>query len=63
MARGKTWKLRDAEVSKAFEVKVAESWESDCKDGDVMERYKDCMLETAECGWTKGKCRHAETWW
>ncbi|ESN98957.1 hypothetical protein HELRODRAFT_67113 [Helobdella robusta] len=63
VAKRKTWKLQDAEVRKAFEVKVAESWESG-KDGDVWERYRDCVLTTADkvCGWTKGKCRHDETW-
>ena len=65
VARRKTWKLQDAEVRRAFEVEVAESWESSCKDGDVWERYRDCVLATADkvCGWTKGKCRHGETWW
>lgn len=65
VSRRKTWKLQDVEVRKEFEVKVAESWESGCKDGDVWERYRDCVLTTADevCGWTKGKCRHGETWW
>ena len=64
VTRRKTWKLRDEEV-KVFEGKVAESWESGCKDGDVWERYRDCVLTSADevCGWTKGKCRHGETWW
>jgi hypothetical protein len=62
--RRKTWKLRDAEVKKQFEVKVAERWETKCKDADVWERYRDCVLAAADevCGWTKGKCRHGETW-
>jgi hypothetical protein len=60
--RRKTWKLKDAEVKKQFEVKVAERWETECK---VWERYRDCVLAAADevCGWTKGKCRHGETWW
>jgi hypothetical protein len=63
--RRKTWKLKDAEVKKQFEVKVAERWETECKDGDIWERYRDCVLAAAYevCGWTKGKCRHGETWW
>ena len=36
----KDGKLQDAEVRKVFEVKVAESLENGCKDGDVWERYK-----------------------
>jgi hypothetical protein len=62
--RRKTWRLQDTEVKKVFEEKVAENW-NNCKDGDVWERYKDCVLATADevCGWTKGKCRHGETWW
>jgi hypothetical protein len=61
----KTWKLKDADVKKQFEVKVAERWETECKDGDIWERYRDCVLAMADevCGWTKGKCRHSETWW
>ena len=63
--RRKTWKLQDAEVRKTFEVKVAERWDRGCNDGDVWERYRDCVLDTADevCGWTKGKGRHGETWW
>ena len=62
VTRRKKWKLRDAEMRKVFEVKVAESWGSGCKDGDVRERYSDCVLTTADevCGWTKGKCGHGE---
>ena len=62
--RRKTWRLQDTEVKKVFEEKVAENW-NNCKDGDVWERYKDCVLAIADevCGWTKGKCRHGETWW
>jgi hypothetical protein len=41
--RRKTWKLKDAEVKKQFEVKVAERWETECKDGDIWERYRDCV--------------------
>jgi hypothetical protein len=61
----KTWKLKDAEVKKQFEVKMPERWETECKDGDIWERYRDCLLAAADevCGWTKGKCRHGETWW
>jgi hypothetical protein len=57
--------VKDAEVNKRFEVKVAESWESGCKDEDIWERYKNCVLAAAGevCGWTKGMCRHGETWW
>jgi hypothetical protein len=63
--RRKTWKLKDAEVKKQFEVKVAERWETECKDGDTWERHRDCVLAAADevCGWTKGKCMHGETWW
>jgi hypothetical protein len=66
--RRKTWKLKDAEVKKQFEVKVAERWETDgdiWMDGNIWERYRDCVLAAADevCGWTKGKCRHGETWW
>ena len=63
--RRKTWKLQDVEVRKTFEVKVAERWDGGCNDGDVWERYRDCVLDTADevCGWTKGKGRHGETWW
>jgi hypothetical protein len=63
--RRKTWKLKAAEVKKKSEVKVAESWKNQCKDGDVWERYRDCVLAAADevCGWTKGNCRHGETWW
>jgi hypothetical protein len=63
--RRKTWKLKDAEVKKQFEVKVAERWKTECKDGDIWERYRDSVLAAADevCGWTKGKCRHGETWW
>ena len=38
-------------------MKVAESWESDCKDGDAWERYRDCVLAK------QMKCRQCETWW
>jgi hypothetical protein len=63
--RRKTWKLKDVEVKKQFEVKVAERWETECKDGDIWERYRDCVLAAADevCGWTQGMCRHGETWW
>jgi hypothetical protein len=63
--RRKTRKLKDAQVKKQFEVKVAERWETECKDGDIWERYRDCVLAAADevCGWKKGKCRHGETWW
>ena len=60
MTRRKTWKFRDAEVRKVFEVKVTVTWESGCKDGDVRGRYRDYMLATVDevCGWIKRKCRH-----
>jgi hypothetical protein len=64
--RRKTWKLKDAKVKKQFEVKVAERWETECKDGDIWERNRDCVLAAADevCGCTKGKCRYGETrWW
>ena len=47
VTRRKTWKLRDAEVRKVFEVIVAESWESGI-DGDVWGRYGDCVLAVAD---------------
>ena len=65
VTRRKTWKSKDAEVKKTFEVKVTESCKSGCKDGDVWERCRDGMLATADevCGWVKGNRRLGETWW
>ena len=63
--RRRTWLLRDAEKKKAFELKVTEHWERTTKEVDVWERYRECVLAASDevCGWTKGKCRHGETWW
>jgi hypothetical protein len=63
--RRKTWLLRNAEVKKEFEEKMAENWKSACGDGNVWVQYKNCVLKVADevCGWTKGRCRHGETWW
>ena len=65
----KSWLLKDVEVKREFEKKVVESWGCESKDdgskGDIWNRYRDCVLEAADevCGWTKGTCRHGETWW
>ena len=63
--RRRTWRLRDAEVKKEFEKKVTENWKGEREEGEVWEQYKSCVLKAADevCGWTKGKCRHGETWW
>jgi hypothetical protein len=63
--RRKTWLLRNAEVKKEFEERVAENWKGACGNGKVWEQYKNCVLKAADevCGWTKGRCRHGETWW
>ena len=41
-------------------MKVAEICKGGCKDGDVRERNRDCVLATAGevCGWMKRKCRY-----
>jgi len=65
----KTWLLKDVEVKREYEKKVVESWGCESGDrgseGDIWNRYRDCVLEAAGevCGWTKGTCRHGETWW
>jgi hypothetical protein len=44
---------------------VAEYWKSACGYGNVWEQYRSYVLKAADevCRWTKGKCRHGETWW
>ena len=57
--------LRDDKVKKEFEEMVVKNWEGVCEEDDVRQQYKSCVLKAADevCGWTKGKCRHGETWW
>lgn len=62
--RVKIWKLREKGVCDKFKQEVVDQWNELEKEG-TWEQYKDCVLKNAEkvCGWTKGKCRHGETWW
>jgi hypothetical protein len=59
--RRKTWLLRNAEVKKEFEEKLAENWESADRDGNVWKQYKSCVLKVARMRCVDGLREGADT--